>query len=95
MPPFSFCISQQFTLACLPLCWAGRSVPRSTGRTLSADASTRIIFLIISVAAFCRIAATLSLSNAYLLQLSALCWALAFLLFVARYGAWLLRPRLR
>ncbi|MDR6395138.1 NnrS family protein [Herbaspirillum seropedicae] len=66
-----------------------------TGRTLSADASTRIIFLIISVAAFCRIAATLSLSNAYFLQLSALCWALAFLLFVARYGAWLLRPRLR
>jgi len=75
----------------LQLCWAGRSFPRSTGRTLSADGGTRIIFLLISVAAFCRVAATLSLSNAYLFHLS----ALAFLLFVARYGAWLLRPRLR
>ncbi|MBG7621185.1 NnrS family protein [Herbaspirillum sp. AP02] len=63
-----------------------------TGRALRADRSTVAIYASISAAAGCRIAATFFSSN-WLLSLSALCWTLAFLLFVLRYAAVLSQPR--
>ncbi|WP_288391901.1 NnrS family protein [uncultured Herbaspirillum sp.] len=66
-----------------------------TGRALQADRSTTAIYVSISAAAGCRIAATLTAGNSWWLGLSAVCWSLAFLLFVLRYGPLLSRPRLR
>ncbi|BEV16778.1 hypothetical protein HBDW_35660 [Herbaspirillum sp. DW155] len=66
-----------------------------TSPALQADRHTTAIYIAISAAAVCRIAATLISSNAWWLWLSALCWSLAFLFFVWRYAPLLVRPRLR
>ncbi|MBP0597778.1 NnrS family protein [Herbaspirillum sp. LeCh32-8] len=65
-----------------------------TGRPLAADRMTTGIYIAVSAAALCRIGAAL-LPAPLLLSASAACWTLAFLMFVARYGAVLLQPRLR
>lgn len=64
-----------------------------TGRSLRADRRTSLIYLTISAAALCRIAATWMTDAPLLLSLSALFWMAAFLLFVSRYGAMLMQPR--
>ncbi len=64
-----------------------------TGRSLRADRRTSLIYLTISAAALCRIAATWMTDASLLLSLSASFWMAAFLLFISRYGAMLIQPR--
>lgn len=64
-----------------------------TGRAREADEVTLVIYLLVNAAAVLRVAAPLLIDwHLELLALSATCWALAFLLFVLRYGPMLLAP---
>jgi len=65
-----------------------------TGRPLSADAATNVIYALVILAAVARIAAALThYTWGDLLIGSAALWIGAFGLFVARYAPVLLRPR--
>lgn len=66
-----------------------------TGRPLRADRATTLIYAAITLAAATRVAAAFAPASATaLLVASALLWVMAFLLFVAAYGAMLLSPRI-
>ena len=64
-----------------------------TGRALTADTVTVIIYLLISAAAVTRVLAAFGIWNIALLMVAALLWAGAFLLFLVAYGPLLLQPR--
>ena len=64
-----------------------------TGRTLSADGPTILIYALIILAACARIAAALAGEATGLLILAAALWVAAFGLFAMRYAPLLLRPR--
>lgn len=67
-----------------------------TGRDLHADAATSLIYAAVVLAALTRFAAVAAPDAAPpLLDVSAGCWAAAFLGFAARYGGMLVRPKLR
>jgi uncharacterized protein involved in response to NO len=65
-----------------------------TGRELTADRSTIVIFLLVTVAAAARVVAAASGTWVMpLLETSAVLWIGAFVLFVFHYGPLLFRPR--
>lgn len=65
-----------------------------TGRDLSADATTILIYALVAMAACARIAAALAgTSREYLLVVAAALWIASFALFAIRYAPLLLRPR--
>jgi uncharacterized protein involved in response to NO len=65
-----------------------------TGRPPHADRMTTLIYVVGNAAALCRIAAACPVpGQPLLLDLSALLWSAAFLLFVLRYGPMLWRAR--
>lgn len=64
-----------------------------TGRALSADGPTILIYALIILAACARIAAALAGEATDLLTLAATLWVAAFGLFAIRYAPLLLRPR--
>ena len=71
-----------------------RATRGHTGRELSADGATSLIFVLVSLAAITRVAA--AIWAAWMMPLiigSAVFWIAAFLLFVAAYGPMLLLPR--
>jgi uncharacterized protein involved in response to NO len=65
-----------------------------SGRTLSADAATRTIYALVSIAALSRVVAAFS-GNWMIpfLDISAAFWIGAFGLFILRFGPMMLRPR--
>jgi uncharacterized protein involved in response to NO len=71
-----------------------RATRGHTGRPLSADRSTAILYGCVTVAALIRIAAAFATDWTMPLIVVAACfWVAAFGFFVVRYGAMLLRPR--
>ncbi len=64
-----------------------------TGRELTADVATRVIYGLVILAAAARVAAALNGDARALLIASAALWIGAFGLFVVRYGPLALRPR--
>jgi uncharacterized protein involved in response to NO len=64
-----------------------------TGRQLSADGYTCMIYAAVLLAALSRVCAAFRPDAPALLDLSAGLWAAAFLVFAARYGPMLVRPR--
>ncbi len=65
-----------------------------SGRPLTSDATTNLIFSCVIAAALVRLAAAFATGAVTpLLTMAALFWIIAFLLFVVRYGAMLLWPR--
>lgn len=69
-----------------------RATRGHTGRRLSADSLTRVIFILISAAAIARVLAAFGVWTEPLLVISAALWALAFLSFLGGYGPMFLRP---
>jgi uncharacterized protein involved in response to NO len=67
-----------------------------TGRPLTADAVTGVIYALVTLSAMTRVAAAFPGGPAIggLLDLSAGLWIASFLLFAIRYGPMLVRPRL-
>jgi len=66
-----------------------------TGRELTANRSTVVIFILINAAAIMRVAASWNMGGmTILLVLSGICWIAAFGLFEIVYGPMLLTPRL-
>lgn len=66
-----------------------------TGRTLSADRTTALIYTLVILAAAARISAALAVgAREDLLLVAAALWITAFGLFALRYAPYLLRPRL-
>ncbi len=71
-----------------------RSTLGHTGRALKASAQTVLIYALVTLGALLRVAAPLELMDYMLgMELAALAWAGAFLLFLAVYGPILFRPR--
>lgn len=71
-----------------------RATRGHTGRDLSADRATKLIFVLINAAAVLRVAAEFFPAAAlWLLGLVALLWGAAFLGFLTAYAPMLLRPR--
>lgn len=71
-----------------------RATRGHTGRELSADGATSLIFVLVTFAAIARVAA--AIWAAWMMKLlifSAVLWIAAFLLFVTTYGPMLLLPR--
>lgn len=64
-----------------------------TGRALTADRITVLIYLFVSFAAVARVAAWGGGSSAMLIEISATLWISGFGLFALRYGPMLLAPR--
>lgn len=65
-----------------------------TGRLLAADRTTTIIYAAVIVAGATRVAAAFAVeSTMILLQISAILWIVAFLLFASAYGPMLVSPR--
>jgi len=65
-----------------------------TGRPLEAGHITTLIYLMISAAAMCRVAASFAgRSSMLLLGVSAVLWIASFTLFAIRYGPWLASRR--
>ena len=72
-----------------------RATRGHTGRILSADRITVIVYGLISIAALARISAEISVGAMMpLIEVSACFWIAAFLLFVGAYGRALLGPRI-
>ncbi len=72
-----------------------RATRGHTGRSLMADRATMALYLLITLAAVTRVAATISdLWTAPLIMTSAGLWLLAFAVFVLSYGPKLVRPSL-
>lgn len=71
-----------------------RAIRGHTGRQLTADWPTILVYLLISGAAVTRIMAAMDIAPSILLLFSASLWCSAFILFVACYGPMLLRPRI-
>jgi uncharacterized protein involved in response to NO len=69
-----------------------RATRGHTGRELSADPPTRLIYLLVTLAAAIRVAAGF-LGSPILLDLAAASWIAAFGLFAAWYGPMLWRGR--
>ena len=66
-----------------------------TGRDLTANRATVVVFVLINAAAIVRVAASWNMGDAmHLLALSAGCWVVAFGLFEIVYGPMLLTRRL-
>lgn len=71
-----------------------RATRGHTGRDLSADRATTLIYLLVTLAAITRVAATIATGwSMPLLIVSACCWIAAFGGFVLSYGPMLLLPR--
>ncbi|ABA03824.1 NnrS [Nitrobacter winogradskyi Nb-255] len=66
-----------------------------TGRALTADRITGLIYLLVILAAIARVAAWDGGSSAMLIEISAVLWIGSFGLFVLRYGPILLSPRVK
>ncbi len=64
-----------------------------TGRTLAADRSVQVIYLLINLAALLRISAAAGSLNPVLLSASVFAWSLAFGLFALTHVPMLTRPR--
>ena len=65
-----------------------------TGRVLSADRITGLIYLLVGVAAFARVTAVFEADwTMPLLIASAGFWIAGFAIFLFRYGPFLLKPR--
>jgi uncharacterized protein involved in response to NO len=65
-----------------------------TGRTLSADRITSLIYVLVGLAAVVRVAAAFETEWFMpLLIVSACCWIAGFAIFLVRYGPFLLQPR--
>lgn len=69
-----------------------RATRGHTGRQVSADSLTRVIFILISAAAIARVAAGFGVWAESLLIISGALWAIAFLSFLGGYGPMFLRP---
>lgn len=82
-------------VACMTLAVMTRASLGHTGRELAADAGTRAIFVAIVIAAILRVAAAMAPDAAWLLHMSAGLWVAAFIGYAVRFGAMLMRPRLR
>ena len=66
-----------------------------TGRELQASAATTLLYLLITLGALLRVTAPLGIVNYILaIQLSAVAWAGAFLIFLLAYGPILFAPRI-
>jgi uncharacterized protein involved in response to NO len=65
-----------------------------TGRDLTANRATVVVFVLINAAAIVRIAASWNMGDVMILALSAGCWVVAFGLFEIVYGPMLLTRRL-
>jgi uncharacterized protein involved in response to NO len=66
-----------------------------TGRILSADGMTVLIYVLVTLAAISRVVAGFSPEQMMpLIEASAFLWIAAFGLFVLRYGPMMLRPRI-
>jgi len=70
-----------------------RATRGHTGRALSADKLTRVIFILILSAAVTRVLAAFDIWTNTFLSISAGLWAAAFLSFLGGYGPMFLRPR--
>lgn len=71
-----------------------RSALGHTGRELKASAQTVLIYALVTLGALLRVAAPLELMDYMLgMELAAVAWAGAFLVFLAVYGPILFRPR--
>lgn len=71
-----------------------RATRGHTGRALSADRATSLIFLLVTLAAIARVAAAFAAEwSLPLLIAAAGCWIAAFSAFVLRYGSMLILPR--
>jgi uncharacterized protein involved in response to NO len=71
-----------------------RATLNHTGRALHADATTMLLYALVTVAAMLRSVAAFAVDEqADLLEVSGLAWVGAFVLFVAQYGPMLLAPR--
>ena len=66
-----------------------------TGRALTADRITALIYLLVILAAIARVAAWDSGSSAMLIEVSAALWIGSFGLFALRYGPILVAPRVQ
>jgi uncharacterized protein involved in response to NO len=65
-----------------------------TGRALSADRATVILYLLVTLAALLRVAAPFAGAQAVLItSLSGVAWSAAFATFVLHYGPFLARAR--
>jgi uncharacterized protein involved in response to NO len=66
-----------------------------TGRELKADASTILLYLLVTLGAALRVAAPFGVFD-YMagIELAGLAWAGAFLMFLFTYGPMLIRPRI-
>lgn len=64
-----------------------------TGRKLSADRATEVMYGLVTLAAIARAAAAFGIMTSMLLIASAVLWIGAFVLFILVYGPTMLRPR--
>jgi uncharacterized protein involved in response to NO len=71
-----------------------RATRGHTGRALSADRWTGLIYISVSAAAATRVLAAFDIGFNAMLTLSAFLWVLAFVVFLVVYGPMLLRKRL-
>jgi len=86
-----------FTLGALGLTMTGlmtRVVLRHTGRPLVVSAAMRAAYWIALAAALLRLAYSIHDLGDWALVASALAWSAAFVIYLARYGAMLVRPSL-
>jgi uncharacterized protein involved in response to NO len=71
-----------------------RVVLRHTGRPVVAPPVMRIAFVLVLAAALLRVAWSAHWLGGWAVTGSALAWSAAFLLYLARFGAYLVRPSL-
>jgi uncharacterized protein involved in response to NO len=64
-----------------------------TGRKLSADRATEVMYGLVTLAAIARVVAAFGIMTSMLLIASAVLWIGAFVLFILVYGPMMLRPR--
>jgi uncharacterized protein involved in response to NO len=66
-----------------------------TGRELRADATTQVIYLLVTVGAALRVAASFGLLDYRMgMEVAGVCWLGSFVLFIFNYGPILLAPKL-
>ncbi len=94
-PPTAFHAFTAGAFGTMTLAVMTRATLGHTGRALTADTVTTAIYLLVTAGALARLMAPLWVHSPMLaLGLPALFWGGAYLLFAARYGPMLLRPRL-
>jgi uncharacterized protein involved in response to NO len=82
-------------IATMVVAIAGRAALGHTGRPLQSDPILTVAYVLITIAAILRVAATLGFGARALLALSALAWCLGFAFFAWRYFPILTQPRVQ